>query len=759
MTLTARRLVTTTALCAACASPAFAEVSVTRGATPIPDGEATAAGDITVANDKLAFSLAVESGAPWGVPRGAIVDLAAVKNGEVDLDRIAFADFIPNNWSAWPNTTQQVEVIEESPERVEILGTRDFGEVLIETTYVLESGSDRVHLTTIMTNNGEAPLEELASGFTLWPDSGYLFPVPGLAGQGSGPAEGKLADRVTAYDSDWFIALHAPYFDRVEYDTKDLYLNHALQPGESRSFEGWLQVGPRGDLAPVMAAEIVREGVPSGEVAGSVATQAGETVADAVIVVEKDGQPYGWTMTENGDYTLELPEGDYAIYATARGYSEAARQEISVSAEDKTSLDFADLQAPGMLDFAVTNAESGEALDARIEITEGQAPLVEFLGRRTFFTALDEIGAAELKLAPGDYVFSVAHGGGFLGTGEEVAVTVEPGAEQDMDVALEMLARPDENNWYASDMHHHADQLEGTTPPAELVRAELAAGLDLIFVSDHDSLVNLPKLQEIADRRGVPFIPSVELSSSWGHFNAYPLTVGESLQIDTATATVQEVFAEARRLGADAIQSNHPFIPYGYLSSLEAGTVPGGFDAGFELLELNGPGDDARVFERAGALWSAGRRFYLSGGSDAHDVWNDESGSARAYVHVPGELTAEAFVTGLKNGHAYVTRGPLINPEVMFGETLKLAKDETREIGFDLAAAQGLKQAVLAGPEGPIETVTFEGEATGEVRFAVPHDASWVALTVEDGEGKMAFSNPVWIERLTAAELAPAETE
>ena len=34
-------------------------------------------------------------------------------------------------------------------------------------------------------------------------------------------------------------------------------------------------------------------------------------------------------------------------------------------------------------------------------------------------------------------------------------------------------------------------------------------------------------------------------------------------------------------------------------------------------------------------------------------MWVDESGQARAYVHVPGGLTAEGFVANLKDGHAY----------------------------------------------------------------------------------------------------------
>jgi hypothetical protein len=54
----------------ALAQAAAAEVTLTRGPTPIPDGEALAEGDITLRNDHLAFTLAIESQAPWGVPRG-----------------------------------------------------------------------------------------------------------------------------------------------------------------------------------------------------------------------------------------------------------------------------------------------------------------------------------------------------------------------------------------------------------------------------------------------------------------------------------------------------------------------------------------------------------------------------------------------------------------------------------------------------------------------------------------------------------------
>lgn len=765
MALAARTLAASTAALALAAvlAPvsATAAVSLVRGPTPIPDGEATAPGDLTVRNDRLAFSLAVESQAPWGVPRGAIVDVAPVKDGEIGPDRVAFADFIPNNWSAWPSTYQTVEVIKETPEEVVVRGERDFGEARIETTYTLRDGSDRIGIVTTMTNQGSAPLTDLRSGLTLWPDSGYFFAVPGLADVEDGPAEGALSDRAVAYDEGWMIALHAPYFDNVNYGSMDLYQRHSLAPGESRRFEGWLQVGASGDLAPVVAAEIERKALPSNRLTGTVSTREGEPVAQPVVVVEKEGKPYAWTIGSDGGYAIDLPAGDYSVYASARGYSQGAPVPVTIAAGAPAAQDFSDLQAPGRLLFSVTGAGGGAPLDARIAIAEGQTPLVEFLGRRTFFTALDDRGKADVSIAPGDYVLTVSHGQGFLGAGEDVPVTVEPNATKNLDVALDLPFDPGASGWYASDMHHHADQLEGVTPPADVARAELAAGLDVLFLSDHDATVNNAALQEIADRRGVAFIPSIEFSPSWGHFNAFPLDLGETVQIDPSTATAPELLAEARRLGADAIQVNHPFIPYGYFASLDGGVAPGGFDPGFDLLEINSASseDDQKVMERIWSLWNQGHRYYLSAGSDVHDVWNDPTGLARVYVRVDGALTAESFVRNLKEGRAYVTYGPLIRPDYTFGDEVKVRPGDEVSLGFDLQAVNGLKQIELVSGGEVVETETF-GDEPREARAEWPvtiEDDAWYSVVVEDAAGNRAYSNPVWFDAVTYETTASAE--
>ena len=194
--------------------------------------------------------------------------------------------------------------------------------------------------------------------------------------------------------------------------------------------------------------------------------------------------------------------------------------------------------------------------------------MVEFLGHRKFFTELSRKGRLDLAIAPGHYRFDVSAGGGFLSKIQAVQLIVEPGQEAVSPVAIQRLFNPPARHWYSADLHHHADQAEAVTPPADLARSQLAAGLDLLFVSDHDSAANHAVLQDIAAQRGVVFIQGMEISPSWGHFNALSvLRQSRTLAIDTATASVDQIFAEARRLGAIVIQVNHAFIPYGYFTS------------------------------------------------------------------------------------------------------------------------------------------------------------------------------------------------
>ena len=160
-------------------APLAAQVRLIVGPTPIPQAAAGAAGDITVVNEKLAFALAVDSAVPYGVPRGALVAIAPVSRGRILRNRVVFADFIPDNWSAWPNTYHRVEILERGPQQVRVRIVRDFGEATVTTLYTLARGSDQVAISATLTNAGKRELANLLAGLTLWPNSGYRFAVPG----------------------------------------------------------------------------------------------------------------------------------------------------------------------------------------------------------------------------------------------------------------------------------------------------------------------------------------------------------------------------------------------------------------------------------------------------------------------------------------------------------------------------------------------------------------------------------------------------
>jgi hypothetical protein len=328
-----------------------------------------------------------------------------------------------------------------------------------------------------------------------------------------------------------------------------------------------------------------------------------------------------------------------------------------------------------------------------------------------------------------------------------VSETITAGQTQRLTVPIDRVFEPEKAGWYSADMHHHADQEDGVTPPADLARSQWASGLDVLFLSDHDTTVNHAAVKAIADARGAPFIPSVELSPSWGHFNVYPVDLGAPIHLELNTASVEDVFREAHRLGATYIQVNHPYDPgEGYFASLDRGVAVGGFDCDFDFLEINGAqgGKDDKTLASAWGFWNEGRRYYLSAGSDTHDVWNGMSGDARVYVHVDGPLTTASFLKGLKDGHAFVTHGPLVFPDQMFGETVKMKPGAV--LGFQLNAASGLHSAIVIHQGQSMRTTSFEGSPTSarvEVPLAGP---GWYALTVEDSAGARAYTDPIWVE-------------
>ena len=63
------------------------------------------------------------------------------------------------------------------------------------------------------------------------------------------------------------------------------------------------------------------------------------------------------------------------------------------------------------------------------------------------------------------------------------------------------------------DLHTHSTASDGKLSPAELMRHAKALGIEVIALTDHDTLSGLEEAAEEATRIGVEFIPGVEISA------------------------------------------------------------------------------------------------------------------------------------------------------------------------------------------------------------------------------------------------------
>ena len=169
-----------------------------------------------------------------------------------------------------------------------------------------------------------------------------------------------------------------------------------------------------------------------------------------------------------------------------------------------------------------------------------------------------------------------------------------------------------------ADPHCHTTASDGMVAPAELVAAAVAAGLDLIAITDHDTMANAREVRDRGEAAGLAVVMGIEVTTAWpaqthvlGWFLERPIRMGLSLE-DAVRAIHDQ--------GGLAVIP-HPFMPT-YFASCQPGML-------LRLLETQ-PVDAIEVVHTA-PLGAARRarlqRFYAEhrerlgaavGGSDSH---------------------------------------------------------------------------------------------------------------------------------------------
>ncbi|HMM07031.1 MAG TPA: CehA/McbA family metallohydrolase [Clostridiales bacterium] len=857
----------------------YADCGVSVGPTAIFEGRATGAHDLTVYNDEIAFSIAVDSNNYWNMTKGSILDVGIRGgngvSGDMGVNIVNDIEFLNDLWTAtgtYDGTDLrndiEVDVTENTKDKVVITvhtrywvadadkdGVKDetqFGAlqkpINVTIAYTLEDGNNHITLGCVIDNpdTNEVTYQNMYSGFSLTTQAASMFgpygfyPDEKLTGIaiGSDPAvEEYFGNFVVSYSNNYAVSLEMDNANAYKGSTgyKDLYTLQDLVPGETYHYVGEALISDKSETATLIDRYIARENISTEDystISGKVLDSEGNPVTGAYVIAEKDGvyaktpkshpnltektavgnmQPFVWDITdENGEYAFRLPNSGFDDGTADILNNNAYTYKFKVEAAGYTSVtsDLVTLIADTVKDFTVEDGakvilqakdENGFSIPFKVSIS-GVTSEMKTLGGTTYFSdALDDKDpyTVSFTMTKGkDITFTAYYGTDFESKAAEYKTDVTADGVTHT-FTIPTVINPETNGWYCADNHQHSDFGDGATTAKDLFRAEIAAKLDFITISDHDARVHNEEMGAMAKAAGIPFLSNIEVSPGWGHWGLLGVSYGAGLEgspVDATIATPQDIIKAGHDDNAVVIV-HHPYSDYGFLNN--QASVKGGSDEGwdnFDLLEIQPTVDltgvdqkltddawskidldhlnqtitaagienmDAKTFVTAMAFWNQGVKKYFSAGSDQHDATSTTlyPGIIRMYAHLGDgsvkatECTTENYLKTLKSGAAYVSEGPILMPDrnTEFGSTQIVKDGGTLKFSLKAESVNGLSSVTLWSMGKAIQTVNcYNTLGSQDLSFTVKANGAvdnlWYSFTAVDAKGNYAFSNPVWVK-------------
>lgn len=299
--------------------------------------------------------------------------------------------------------------------------------------------------------------------------------------------------------------------------------------------------------------------------------------------------------------------------------------------------------------------------------------------------------------------------------------------------------------FWRGNLHTHSTRSDGRKSVEDVCRIYREAGYDFLALTDHFlSNFNYPITDTRAYRTddfttiiGMEMHPmGTSLGQKW-----HLLALGIPLDFARpgASETAQAMVKRALETGA-FVAAAHPYrnnISMEDILSLE----------GLHALEVfNGASMDHN--ERADSwylfdlLLAHGHRYTACVGDDAHFKPNSRDVQL-SWVWVKSQnLTPEAVLEGLKQGHYYSSTGPQIYDISVKGRTVTVRCSPAERI-FLVGLTD---QYQSTGGQGVTEaTLNFNGKSSPYFR-----------VIVRDHDGQMAWSNPMWFDEIAQDDTASA---
>ena len=339
--------------------------------------------------------------------------------------------------------------------------------------------------------------------------------------------------------------------------------------------------------------------------------------------------------------------------------------------------------------------------------------------------------------------------------------------------------------WYRGDLHTHTGHSDGyclsekgasiPCPVHLTVEAGVAAGLDFLAITDHNTLSHHQTLRELQphyDR--VLLLPGREITTFFGHANL----IGAPDHIDhrigpTTDRSVADLLDDVHDQGG-LFSINHPALPSGE-ACMGCGWRLGDVDFrrvdAIEVINggsskyFQGTPEAEKGIEYWQAILDRGIRITAVGGSDNHDPKLSRD-DRQAPVGVPttvvyaDNLSMEAIFAGIRSGRVFVDLSGNADRGIDFRAT---SGEATTDMGGVLSVGGGaavtVEIRVLGGEPGDtIELVSRNGKRPGLERLQIVSDEirtlqftsdgsyDWVRANLRDADGRLLLlTNPVYL--------------
>ena len=825
------------------------------GTALFKDGFGENPNDILIMNDRVGIVLAAGTPDPWGYPGGSILDAGSVtvpagssnlKGATFGQSTVLTAQFLFNTWDAWApsnagmvyfdlvnynfdtkaidnvNGIPAVKVNRKFDVPYNLGGVSQPRDLDVISYYSIGADKDYAYWFDTIHNNGAAFSTEALNEIVISNKGGVGVDTKTVAALTAANTYNWVADSTGQPKSQFSTTVITPglnpgsdgrthafnsFIGARGY--REITFESANRPyvaGETRLYESYLMIDDQASWQKVYDFWADYKNLAMFNVSGTVTDANGAPVAYPVVNVFRGATAHGWVMGDaTGHYSVDLPNEN-----TTQTYN--LRVEKDGTVPGTASANFTSATVPvgglnlsaGAYKVPVTfnfQDQNGAPVWGRISV--GAGPTVAFTGQNFFFSdnaaggTVDK-GKVTALVAPGSYSATArGEGYGFYSyttntTTFTRTVTGTTAANPTQTVVINKpLSAP--TDWFSVDNHHHGTRSDAFSPPEVVAKAQATAGLEVPSLDDHQYVLDNCPVYNWSRKLGTDgFMPSEEVTPSWGHHDIMPMTkyaydrfrdCAQKNPIINTNATHQGILDDAHNAGV-AIGVNHPNSSYGTFLADDDHTVPGGMSEDFDGIEVQG--FTATTMNEAFAFWNAyltggthrgvtvKRPHYIHASTDIHDSGGGAgSGANRSYVYVAnGKAKSQAnfddfsleFGRSQASGHSFNSSGVFIEPTSgkVYGNTYRAAQNGSFTADFKVSSLNDITDIYVFSSTGTgtgtgsfplsnlVSRTTYSGADLAKsksfnITASNVQGKQWYALAARDSNGRLAITNPIWV--------------